>query len=174
MNHIWLLIFVVFNLVATWLDIRTRRIPNWLILAGAGYQLAWLLLATQDIKYTYLASAHLPSLQAALIGLVIGFVVFFPLWRFRAVGAGDVKFIGVLGFFLGPAGLFPALLIGSILAGIHALSAVLLQGWVGARAIWKQPPDIRRGIPYAAYIALGALFGMGWLMFHPEPWLSSL
>jgi len=168
----WLPLFACLNASVLFNDLRMRRVPNYLIIALGAFQFFFLLLPTAyDSKgVSYLST----NWGLSLLGMLIGLMIFFPLWRFRAMGAGDVKFIAILGFCLGPSGMIAAVLIGSVLAGVYALTTVGIQGWPNARAIWKDLPDNRRGVPYAAYIALGALFGMGWLMFHPEPWLSSL
>jgi prepilin peptidase CpaA len=109
----------------------------------------------------------------ALATAAVTFVVLFPLWRFRAMGAGDVKFAAVLGFCMGPLGLLQAFLIGSALAGAHSVLYVLqqqthwLQGRMGSQAV-------PQSTPYAAYLALGVLFGVAWQVLNAQPWLQRL
>lgn len=171
MEHIWQCLFLLFNLSVIAYDFRFRRVPNRLILVALAVQAAWMTIAA----FGYFPNVHvIANWPNALIGLTIGLLLFYPLWRFRAVGAGDVKFIGVLGFCIGLAGLLPTLLIGSILASAHAIALVLVQGWTTARAGWWQNADLRRGIPYAAYLAIGALAGVFWQALYNEPWLQSL
>jgi len=171
-NLCFLLFFVPFCAFVCFFDIRNRRVPNWLTLGGLLCQSGWLL-TTYALASSSGATAPI-TFTAALAGLTIGLLLFFPLWRFKAMGAGDVKFMAVLGFCIGLSGLFPALIIGSLLAGVHAVAAIAAKGWYGARAIWRLAPDVRRGIPYAAYTAIGALFGAVWLLFQPQPWLTML
>ncbi|TEA80191.1 A24 family peptidase [Allopusillimonas ginsengisoli] len=167
----WFAIFILLNVIIAACDFRHRRIPNMALVTLLAIQALVLLAQVYwPPQTTYLTT----NWRNALSGLFIGLIVFFPLWRFRAMGAGDVKFIAVLGFCLGPAALFSAIIIGSFLAGIHALAAVILNGWAGAHAIWRQAPDIRRGIPYAAYVAIGCLLGLVWLFSNPRPWLPSM
>ena len=91
------------------------------------------------------------------------------------MGAGDVKFFALLGFWLGVANLLPIWLLGSALAGIHVLATVIygqrirfFLGWLPVPALLVQGLDrIRRavmklrgsrhGVPYAAYMGIGAL-----------------
>lgn len=163
----------IFLLVIIYFDLRYRRIPNRLLLTVLVLQSLWFI-------YFVNSSVQAPapfintSWTNGLLVFAFTLLVFSPLWRFRAMGAGDVKFFAVLGFCIGASGLISALIIGSILAGLHAIAAVLLQGWTGATAVWRLAPDVRRGIPYAAYVALGALFGIGWLAFNTQPWLKTL
>ncbi len=172
MQTLWLLLFTLFCLGICFSDIRVRRVPNWLIILGIAFHGCWLLTPQPWPPHNSHVYSAMPI--PALIGLLVGLALFFPLWRFKAMGAGDVKFMAVLGFCIGLAGLFPALIIGSLLAGVHAVAAIAAKGWGGARAVWRLAPDVRRGIPYAAYTAMGALFGAIWLLFQPEPWLLML
>jgi len=81
-------------------DLRWRRVPNPLVLVALTCQSFWLL--------TVQFSAWEPSIWGAvtwtnaLAGFALGaaFVVF---WRWRLLGAGDVKFMAALGFVMGIA-----------------------------------------------------------------------
>lgn len=171
MEYIWQYLFLLFNLSVIAYDFRFRRVPNQLILVALAVQAVWMTIAAFGYFPDVPVVARWPE---ALTGLVISLVLFYPLWRFRAVGAGDVKFIGILGFCIGLAGLLPTLLIGSVLAAAHAMVLVLLQGWSTARAAWWQNADLRRGIPYAAYLSIGALAGVLWQALYDETWLQTL
>jgi prepilin peptidase CpaA len=102
-------------------------------------------------------------------GGMLGFVGFLPLYIIRQMGAGDVKFFALLGVWLGPLGLLPVWIVGSLLAGVHALFVVggrrqsqlayvaawvQQQSWAQRYVAWR---GTRGGIPYAAYLAAGAL-----------------
>jgi prepilin peptidase CpaA len=83
---------IICLLLAAWSDWRTRRIPNWLVLAGTG---AGLLLNTLD------TGASSIGLLGALQGLAVAFALFLPFFLLRAMGAGDVKLMAMAGAFLG-------------------------------------------------------------------------
>lgn len=89
-------------------DIFVKRIPNWLILLGLG---GGLLLN---------GLRGLPHLYNSLIGFVLGIVLFFLPFAMGWVGAGDVKYVGVVGSLLGfqwlPRVLFYSALAGGLLA----------------------------------------------------------
>src|SRR5687768_11743315 len=77
---------------AMWCDIRTRRIPNKLVLVG---------LATSFVAQ---GLRGLDGTQAWFLGTLAGFGLLLPLYVIRAMGAGDVKLMAMVGSFLGPAG----------------------------------------------------------------------
>src|SRR6266699_5229766 len=77
--------------VAALFDIRFRRIPNWLLLAGIIAGLAW---------NAY--SSGWSGLGSGAAGLGLGFVLYFPLYLLRARGAGDVRLLAAVGAIAGP------------------------------------------------------------------------
>lgn len=155
----WQVLFLLFNLCIIFYDIKLRRVPNRLILVGLVGQ-------TVVLAVSYLGV--IPQLRSpvfwdtAIVGLLVGLGMFYPLWRFRSMGAGDVKFIALLGYCVGVSGLLLALLIGTVLLGVHAIGHVAWFGWQASRQEWKQARDVRRGLPYAAYISLGAISTLLW------------
>ena len=90
------------------------------------------------------------------------------------MGAGDVKFAGVLGLWVGISALLPVWIIGSILASLHAVLWLILQRWPVAPRLSlalfgrsspasdSPSPTRTRFIPYAAYLALAAAVWMVW------------
>src|SRR5690606_29832077 len=169
LKHAWPWLFLAFNALVIAYDLRFRRVPNMLLAAALLLQIAWLL-AAPDVAAPMAASGW----SQAGLGFAVGLALFYPLWRFGAMGAGDVKYIAVLGACVGTAGLFSVLLPGSLLAGLHALAVTATGGLANARASWRANAGKRRGIPYAAYLALGAMASAAWLMAKSSPWLFSL
>jgi prepilin peptidase CpaA len=151
-------------LAIAWFDLYARRVPNGLLLLSLLIQLLALGLAKSTLE---------PSLAGHALGLAVGLLVLLPFYVFGWMGAGDVKFFAVLGFFLGAAPLLPIWIIASLLAGLHALALIgarhylqplyalqkLLTHWQGST--WGQrvihARAGRRGLPYAAYLAIAAL-----------------
>ncbi|AHV93885.1 prepilin peptidase [Bordetella holmesii] len=74
------------------------------------------------------------------------------------MGAGDVKYLAVIGLWLGLMPWLMVLVLASVPAGIHALC----QAW----GVLRHPRRARRGVPYAAYLALVALS----LAVMPSSW----
>src|SRR5262245_23535685 len=96
-------------------DVRSRRIPNKLVVAG--------LLAGLALQATVTPGAGLFSepfgalgLLKASAGMALGLVLLLPMYALGAMGAGDVKLMAMLGAFLGPLDILGAGL-SSVLAG---------------------------------------------------------
>jgi prepilin peptidase CpaA len=105
--------------VAALYDVRFRRIPNWLVLAGIIAGLAWSIYV-----------AGWPGLGRSSAGLGLGFALYFPLYLIRARGAGDVKLLAAVGAVTGPGNCFWIFLLTAILGGLIALVLILLRGRV--------------------------------------------
>ena len=126
-------------LAAAGFDLAHRRIPNWLTFSGLLLGLFW-----------HIVTGGGPGLVFALEGLgVAGLTVL--LWMAKALGAGDVKLLGVVGVWMGPVFLLWTLL-GTIFAGaLLALAVVVIS-------------RTRRGrLPLAPAVALGAACAFFWL-----------
>jgi len=108
-------------LVATVVDLRTRRIPN--ILTG-GMVSAGLGLAAFGIGGI--------SVGAAVLGCVIGLVLMLPGFALGATGAGDVKLMAAVGSLLGPLGVVYAVLYTAIVGGMLAVIVSLERRRLGA------------------------------------------
>jgi prepilin peptidase CpaA len=91
-------------------DLRTRRIPNWLTLGVTGCGLA---LAAFQVSGL--------SVMSALAGFGIGLLLMLPGHVVGATGAGDVKLFAALGTVLGPSGIAVAFFYTTILGGVLAL-----------------------------------------------------
>ena len=166
-------IFLISCLAAIATDFLFRRVFNWLIVLLLAVKLALML------SGVHIPAVLSPAWRETGLGLLLALVFLVPLYGFRMMGAGDVKYFAVLGCWLGPEGLLPVWLLGSVAAGVHALvvmtcraphiAGVLAQGSTlleraGDFAAWRRMRDWRdsirqgrRGIPYAAYLAAAAL-----------------
>ena len=101
-------------LVATVVDLRTRRIPN-------------LLTGSMAIAGLGLAAFGWGSISvgAALLGCVIGLVLMLPGHALGATGAGDVKLMAAVGTLLGPLVVVNAVLFTAIAGGVLAVTVAL-------------------------------------------------
>jgi prepilin peptidase CpaA len=148
-------------------DIRYRRIPNWLVLAGIIVGFIWNV-------YT----SGWSGLLRASEGLGLGFILYFPLYLIRARGAGDVKLLAAVGAIAGPANCLWIFMLTAILGGIIALVILMFRGrvrktfynvgWIIQDLIHFRAPFRSSGeldvttpkgmrLPHAAMIAVGAL-----------------
>lgn len=171
-----MLLFIIIWLIAiAVMDLRIRKVRNWMVLLGLFMGLAAIAVGAQPFQV---------SLREGLIGMLVAFAALLPFYALRWMGAGDVKFAAVMGLWFG---LSPNLLLiwlgGSLLAGVHGLVVLLwhrLQwsssmGWLQARLPLHvatalaasgravrpssgEPRQIQRSIPYAGYMALMAIW----------------
>lgn len=120
----------VLLLVAAWTDLRSRRIPNALVLSGSVFAL----LAHTLLPVGNGFLSDLPGglgFLAALKGFVFGLLALLPLYWFRAMGAGDVKLLAMVGAFVGPAEIWWALLFTLLAGGVLAIAVALQRGVLG-------------------------------------------
>lgn len=171
----WLALGVVLA-AAVWHDVKSRRIPNSLIVAGmlAAMAIHSLLPAVPGL---FGQRAGGLGALASVGGLASGLLLLMPFYALRTMGAGDVKLMGVVGAFLGPVGAFNAALFALLAGGLLALAVAwhcgqLLQVYVNVqqmlggarrgRANGRAPaipaPVVVTGkLPYAIAIACGAV-----------------
>ena len=112
-SAVWTLTLTLTCLAAI-LDWRSKKIPNWLTVAGAvgGITLHSVLSGWNGVEF-------------ALAGLGLALALLLPLVYLRALGAGDWKLMGAVGSFLGWR-LFLIVLFGSIMvAGIMAFIQIV-------------------------------------------------
>ena len=151
--------------IATFTDVRSCRIPNWLVLpflvagiAVSGWARGW----------------H--GVGQSFLGIGLGTVILgFFCWM-GGMGMGDVKLCAAVGAWIGPAQLMIALVITGIAGGIMALCWAIGGGFVGEllsgtgdlivgmgkRGLRPHPElvldnPLTRKMPYAPAIAIGTL-----------------
>lgn len=143
----WWLLFVLWSLLLAYGDLRYRKVSNTLILTGLCGELLWAGAALLMPAWRY--PPLWPGWWLALAGFLLA-VPFFLLWQRRWMGGGDVKAIAVLGLALGPLRLVLVLALASLIAGLHALIFIVVSRYRVLAPQWRR-------VPYAAYMAVGAL-----------------
>lgn len=176
--------------VVAWQDIKQHRISNRAVLVGVILGFMFNGLMPQGQGFNSLAPGGLGWL-AALTGLGMGMALLLPFYWLRAMGAGDVKLMGMVGAFLGPGQVLGAILgtflIGGVMALVIALRAgaitrllgnvkfMLLDGVV--KMTMGQVPtmeDLSQSVgklPYAVAIAVGTV---GYLIWHRLRWVNAV
>ncbi|HJV26059.1 MAG TPA: prepilin peptidase [Aromatoleum sp.] len=107
-------------------DIRARKIPNQLIVATLISALAFQALAKPGDSFLA-ADGGAIGLTSALAGIAVGFAALFPLYALRAMGAGDVKLMMMVGAFLGPLQTLGVVVLTFAAGGVLALVMALWQ-----------------------------------------------
>lgn len=102
------------------IDLRQRRIPNWLTLGAALAGLAY-----------HVASTGVSGVLVATLGWVVGIAMMFLPFALGGLGAGDVKLLGALGAWLGPGDAVWLALFTGIAGGVLAVTVSLARGYFG-------------------------------------------
>jgi prepilin peptidase CpaA len=158
---LWILGAVL--LLAAWNDMTQRKIPNTLLLVASVWALLWS------------TTAAGVGLSAALIGGVVALGVFLGFYVTGAMGAGDVKLMGVVGLFLGQSDVLSLCMSVLIAGGLQSviwavwtsrLREVLSSTWQtlshsmfslagGTWPVQAEPVTLHGSMPYALAIAAG-------------------
>jgi len=146
--------------VATFTDVRSRRIPNWLVfpffvlgLVVSGWLQGW----------------H--GVEMSFAGAGLGLLIYGLLFWVGGMGAGDVKLCAAIGAWIGPSQMLISLIFTALVGGAMALTWAAFGGFLkelflhtgdlafGAKErgeiTLKNP--LRRKMPYAPAIAVGTL-----------------
>ena len=156
---------VVVLAIATFTDLRSRRIPNWLVLP---------FLASGLVVSTWLHGW--PGLGHSLAGMLLGGVLFGLIAMLGGMGMGDVKLAAAIGAWIGPGQLVTALVVTGIAGGVLAVGWAIAGGFLGElfsgagdlvlgmrqRGLRPHPElvlanPLTRKMPYAPAIAIGTL-----------------
>src|SRR5262245_51535241 len=101
------------------IDLRVRRVPNWLTLTAAllGIALNSFLFETAGV-------------WMSLKGVGLAMLIYFPLYLLRGMGAGDVKLMVAVGAIAGPANWLGILVLTASFGAIAAVILVVSKGRV--------------------------------------------
>lgn len=151
--------------VATFTDLRSRRIPNWLVFpfmaAGivvSGWSHGW------------------QGMGQSMAGLALAALVLGAFFWMGGMGMGDVKLYVAIGAWIGPSQLMVAMVITALAGGVMALGWAAWGGFLGElftgsgdlvsgikqRGLRPHPElilanPLARKMPYAPAIAIGTL-----------------
>lgn len=151
--------------IATFTDLRSRRIPNWLVLP---FMLAGIFVSGWLRGWS--------GIGQSLSGLALGALLFGILFLLGGMGMGDVKLCAAIGAWIGPMQLLFALVVTGMAGGIMALCWAACGGFLGdlfkstgdllsgfkKRGLRPDPElnlsnPLTRKMPYAPAIAIGTL-----------------
>jgi len=145
-------------------DLRTRLIPNRIVLATIA----------AGVVFAMVTNSGISGLTRAGSGFVTGFVVWFPFYLLRMLGAGDVKLFAASATFLGARGAVEGALYTALFGGALALVyMVLSSGWTWTfirlghgvqhpAMLRNAPAAAGRRMPYALAISAGVLLAFWW------------
>lgn len=157
--------FVAILVAITFIDLETRLIPDPLSLGG--------------LVLGLLSAGFTPELGlvAALEGAVLGFSLFYGIaWFYQwktgrsGMGGGDIKFLAMLGSFLGPLGVLTTIFVSSVVGTVLGLAYAWVEqrrekeaGGGGGGSLMKV------SLPYGPFLVIGALYAylLGDLVWSP-------
>jgi len=168
-------------LASVWTDVKGGKIPNQFVFSGLGLGILFNTVLPKGLGFASLLPGGL-GLWAALAGAAIGLAVMLPLYFLRAMGAGDVKLMAMVGAFLGADDVVGAALCSFIAGGVLSLGYAWKTGilrrtlqnvWLivysgaikmagGGSPALDDAPETAGKFPYAAAIAVGTLGYLVW------------
>lgn len=138
-------VFWLIAITASLFDLRHRRVPNLLILAG-------IIAGT-----AFSAIQGWPGLLRGTAGFLLGTALLFPFFLLGGVGGGDVKSLALIGLFAGPNLLIPAFMCGACLGGcVSALAVVHRRIRVSRSVPGSGSVQDRFTLPYAGVLFVAA------------------
>ena len=140
--------------VASFTDVRSERIPNWLTYPGMLLGLvgsSLLVLPVPEIVRQAWGT-ELPTLPEAILGWLLagGLMIFCYVIFAGQIGGGDVKLLAMVGAFLGPYTGLEVLLWTFVIGAAAALIRLIWQGGIGAmllRGLRYLTASLRAGRP---------------------------
>ncbi len=162
-------------------DIRGYRIPNKLVLTGVVLGVALNGLLPGGWGFNSVVPGGVGWL-GALKGFCVGLAVLLPLYWLRAMGAGDVKLMAMVGTFLGADDVLGVVLATFLAGGVLAILMVLWSGKLASffqnvklmlmggmvkmsmghlPAVEEVPVSVGK-LPYAVAIAIGTFGYLVW------------
>jgi prepilin peptidase CpaA len=136
--------------IASAIDVRHRRIPNWAVLAVVALFVPWAIISSQV--------SVLSSLEAA----AVSFLMSCPLYIFRVVGAGDSKLLTATALFVGASQLIQFLFFVALAGGILAIVSIAMRYAENFMILPYRGLRADRGIPYGVAISAAAIGVVGW------------
>lgn len=136
--------FIAVMIAIFFIDLEHRIIPDSLSLGGLGLGLV-----------TALAAPAI-GILASFIGAAFGFGIFYLMALIyekstgrQGLGGGDIKFLAMLGAFLGVNGVFVTILLSSVLGSLVGI------GWA---VIFRKKNVMKTAIPYGPFLVAGGFF----------------
>ena len=134
-----------------WVDFTTQKISNGIVLLLLGLGLGSLLLVSVQ-------SGSWWDMGLSVAAGLLLFVVFFPFWILRKVGAGDVKLMAVMPLLVGGAGLVVfslLLMVFAVAMAVVVVNPFLLPA--GAFRVYVQHMDRKGVVPFGVPISAAAI-----------------
>ena len=189
----WLALLPMFLLLATATleDVKRHRIPNSIAFSGAGLGILFNAVLPEGFGFV---NPMLPGglgFLGGLEGLALGLALLLPIYLLRAMGAGDVKLMAMVGAFLGPEDILGAVLVTFLAGGVLSIGFALknrvagrvfqnirimlymgfFKAATGSLPTMEDAPQSAGKLPYAIAITVGTTGYLLWrTMGGRIPW----
>lgn len=147
--------FLAVLVAITFIDIDHRIIPDELSIGGAIYGLV---MAAIFPSYDFF---H--ALFNGLVGFGVLFLlswIYFQITKRVGLGGGDIKFMALLGIYLGLEGMLATILLSSLVGSVYGISVGLIS---------REKNLMKIALPYGPFLVLGALcyYFLGEVLWRP-------
>ncbi|MBC7387116.1 MAG: prepilin peptidase [Cryobacterium sp.] len=152
--------FVAILIAITFIDLETRLIPDPLNFGGLAIGLA---------TAYFTPGIGLPlSIGGAALGFLFFYgIAWFYQWRTgrAGMGGGDIKFLAMIGAFLGPFGVMTTVFMSSVLGTVLGLS----YAWIMRKKSGGSESLMKVSLPFGPFLVIGALYSylLGDLLWSP-------
>ncbi len=132
--------------IIAWIDGHEKRIPNSIL--KVLFFIRIFLLAAECV---FAVKMGLPLLLSSVLGLLTGGILFLLVYFLSrgGVGMGDVKLMGVVGWYVGIGGIMPTVFLTVMVSAIYSIILLLLK-----KIGWKEE------IPFAPFVLAGTVLAM--------------
>jgi prepilin peptidase CpaA len=154
--------------ICVWLDLKTRRLPNALTVAGLVAALLLQAFVPPGDGLLHPVRPGSVGVLRALLAAAGMLIVALILWRLKLFGAGDAKMLVAIAALVGTHGAAPVLLLTLCAGGVLAL-AVLVWHRTGGHAPAAGSGSFR--LPYSVAIMSGTLGYVA--LLHGGLWVNS-
>lgn len=132
-------------IVAAVIDLRARRIPNWLTatlaIGGLAAAVTW--------------QGALVNWWQAALGAVVGLLVNWPLFALRIRGGGDVKLFAAVGTWVGPVSIIVVFVLATLVAMVVAIAQAVAHRRL--RPVMRSTAELAVGLAHGAGGGLAAV-----------------
>jgi prepilin peptidase CpaA len=166
---IWGALFTALLIAGCVTDLRSRRVPNVLVL----------IIIAGGLVYSVATHPLIAALRSSAAGLLLGFAIWIVFYVAGVIGAGDVKFFSAAGTWLGPSATWRAALVAALAGGVLAVIFLLREKRFGvtlkrmmlaassrSTTLLLHTPESagpnHARLPYGVALAAGALVAGWW------------
>lgn len=161
-------IYLILTIICIITDYKYKKIYNKITFPGMAIGIL------TNILFLNSTNNLILSLQNAIYGIILGFILLFIPYYLGGMGAGDVKMLMMVGAFIGPKRIFIVFLISSISGLIYSITAIIKKNGImgiiiaGNKILTKEflkdkiKDNKAHTLPFAINIGIGTILEAIW------------